>query len=239
MQILLSNFAGESLAYLDDDQDAVSAFLAETKSDEVKPQHSVPNPDLESADFDRLLEAASSGGMSNIQESEGGGALKGVDIQRSTRRQNSTLDADSTAGSKLASGNGLETLTETLQQLRRTSQARASAKNAVGKTPAKDLSWDQLKPQVAEPDTQQEFLDGSMNADNSLLGQGISDNDRLQQMDDSIRDSTQHISPLFQGMCCFCSMMSGFLLLVAVDEFGPEKAYIDNLQMISKVGCNI
>ena len=187
------NVAGETPADLDNDKDAVSAFLDDTKSEGIKPQQSVPNPDLESADFDRLLEAASSGGMSNIGDSGAGSALKGVSLQQPTKGQSSTLNANSIAADKLASENGPETLTGTLQQLRRTSKARASAKNVVGKTPAKDLSWDQLKPQVAEPDSQQQSLVRSMDLEDSVSGQRIIDNDRQQQLDDSMKDSAQTV----------------------------------------------
>ena len=78
---------------------------------------------FDSSDFDRLLEAASSGGMSDKLDSESGGVLQGVDLQGPIRRLNSTLSSNSTLPMQPVVYNPAQNLTQAMQRLNLTSSS--------------------------------------------------------------------------------------------------------------------
>ena len=71
---------------------SAEGIAATTASDEAEARKRKTSAEFDSSDFDRLLEAVSSGGMSDNLKSGSGGVLEGMDLQGPTRRLNSTLN---------------------------------------------------------------------------------------------------------------------------------------------------
>lgn len=195
----------EAAPGFDPNQEAARAAFVNSKSEEVEESRQISNTDLAGTDFDRLLEAASSGGKSDIQDSIPGGRLNGIDLQGATRRTNNTLNATATGMDRSGSGNP-HTLTDTLQQLQQEQQrkadaAKASAKTKAGRTSAKDLPWSQLKA-VAEESTAADDERQLLNRDpvshashGQLLGRSQNSNGLNQQTtEDNLDDASQSMT---------------------------------------------
>ncbi|DBA79457.1 TPA: hypothetical protein ACH3X2_007729 [Trebouxia sp. C0005] len=108
------------------DQSEIQTLSA--SSDEVEGNAAKSSAAFDSPDFDRLLEAASSGGMSDNLDSDSGGVLQGVDLQGPTRRLNSTLSSNLTMPTGPVVRHPAQNLTQAMQQLNlKTSSGRAEA----------------------------------------------------------------------------------------------------------------
>ena len=68
---------------------------ASTSVEEEEDQNAVSGAAFGSSSFDRLLEAASSGGMSDNLKPDTGGLLDGVELQGTKKRLNGTTNASS------------------------------------------------------------------------------------------------------------------------------------------------
>lgn len=125
-------------------------------SDELEGKSAKSSAAFDSSDFDRLLEAASSGGMSDNLDSESGGVLQGVDLQGPTRRLNSTLGSKSTMPTVPVVRNPAQNLTQAMQQLDlKTSSGKAEALRQqrlaaqLSKTPARAMTKGNVMPQTS------------------------------------------------------------------------------------------
>ena len=106
---------GTEQAFTSQDQSEIQTLSA--SSDEVEGESAKSSAAFDSSDFDRLLEAASSGGMSDNLDSESGGVLQGVDLQGPTRRLNSTISSNSTMPTGPVVRNPAQNLTQAMQRL--------------------------------------------------------------------------------------------------------------------------
>lgn len=133
-----------------------------TSSAEVEGKSAKSSAAFDSSDFDRLLEAASSGGMSDNLDSESGGFLQGVDLQGPIRRLNSTLSSNSTMPTGPFVRNPAQNLTQAMQRLNlktRSGKAEALRKQSLAaqltKTPARAMTNGNVMPQMSkENDTE-------------------------------------------------------------------------------------
>ena len=117
---------GTEQAFTSQDQSEIQTLSA--SSDEVEGKSAKSSAAFDSSDFDRLLEAASSGGMSDNLDSESGGVLQGVDQQGPTRRLNSTISSNSTMPTGPVVRNPAQNLTQAMQRLDlKTSSGKAEA----------------------------------------------------------------------------------------------------------------
>ncbi len=124
--------------------------------DEMEEKSAKSSAAFDSSDFDRLLEAASSGGMSDNLDSESGGVLQGVDLQGPTRRLNSTLSSNSTMPVGPVVQHPAQTLTQAMQRLDlKTSSGKAEALRQqrlaaqLTKTPARAMTNGNVMPQTS------------------------------------------------------------------------------------------
>ena len=125
-------------------------------SDELEGKSAKSSAAFDSSDFDRLLEAASSGGMSDNLDSESGGVLQGVDLQGPIRRLNSTLGSKSTMPTVPVVRNPAQNLTQAMQQLDlKTSSGKAEALRQqrlaaqLSKTPVRAMTKGNVMPQTS------------------------------------------------------------------------------------------
>ena len=203
-QVLIAGLAEEAAVRFDPNQEAARAAFVNSKSEEGEKSRQISNTDLAGTDFDRLLEAASSGGMSDIPDSKFGGKLNGLNPQGASRQVNNTLNATATGMGRSGSGNP-NTLTDTLQQLqqeqqRKANAAKASAKTQAGRTSAKDLPWSQLRA-VAEESTAADDAQQLLTRDpvrhashGQLLGRSQNSNGINSQTTDTLDESSRSVT---------------------------------------------
>ncbi len=136
-------------------------------SDEGEGKFAKSSATFDSSDFDRLLEAASSGGMSDNLESESGGILQGVDLQGPTRRLNSTLSSNSTMPTGPVVRNPAQNLTQAMQRLDlKTSSGKAEALRQqrlaaqLTKTPVRAMTNGNIMPQMSNEAETEDVMQG-------------------------------------------------------------------------------
>ncbi len=170
-----------------DSEDDAEDLSVSKASEEAEERRSRTSTDFDSSDFDRLLEAASSGGMSDTVKSGSGGVLEGMDLQGPTRRLNSTVTSNSTNPRGFSGQNLSQPLAETMQRLNLTAtlnraQARqqASLVSDAQRASARDHidGNAHVKSSVTEPglvDPKQDFSSGADAADTTQLIKGFTD----------------------------------------------------------------
>jgi hypothetical protein len=139
--------------------------ILSASSDEVEGKSAKSSAAFDSSDFDRLLEAASSGGMSDNLDSESGGVLQGVDLQGPTRRLNSTLSSNLTMPTGSVVRNPAQNLTEAMQRLDlKTSSGKAEALRQqrlaaqLTKTPVRTMTNGNVMPQMSNETETEEVM---------------------------------------------------------------------------------
>ncbi len=139
--------------------------ILSASSDEVEGKSAKSSAAFDSSDFDRLLEAASSGGMSDNLDSESGGVLQGVDLQGPTRRLNSTLSSNLTMPTGPVVRNPAQNLTQAMQRLDlKTSSGKAEALRQqrlaaqLTKTPVRTMTNGNVMPQMSNENETEEVM---------------------------------------------------------------------------------
>ena len=102
-----------------------------SSSKTAEQQHDTAGNALHASSFDRLLEAASSGGMSDNLESESEGALGGIELQGTKRHLNGTANSNSSSAAESA---GKAALAKALARHNITAQSTSAGRLAGGES---------------------------------------------------------------------------------------------------------